>query len=198
MKLQQLQEAKLALRTKQLSDFHVGDIILIVYRRHRSIEKRIAEIRSVNHKGHGGHHENGITFKDAYHDDYLSSGQGWFDPSKLGEHEYGMVDVEMFKRSGGAIREATYAGEHPIAKQIKAAVASGEYDFYVDIKDKKKAEDAERGIIAAFGPPDEQGPATTDTYRNMLWNLSNEISLQIIDGLSIYNKKWTRMNIALI
>ncbi len=181
---EQLQEAKLALRRKQLSDFHVGDIILLVYR-HHGIEKRIAEIRSVNHKGHGGHHENGITFKDAYHKDYLSSGQGWFDPTELGEHEYGMVDVEMFKRSTtpgwtrGAIREARYY-------QPSSSYAAFVHDALQELspnddpkcldKDKEvlisKLDGALKQLEDAFGPSkktyDDQ-----NNYVDYQWKLGN-------------------------
>lgn len=90
------------------------------------------------------------------------------------------------------LHEARYAGEHPIVTGIKSALAR-EADFYINIKDKKRADAAERGIIAAFGQPDEQGPATEDEYRNMLWYLPDEImQLQIIDGLSVHKKKIVR------
>lgn len=107
MKLNQLQEAKLALRRKQLSDFRRGDKILIVRRSsRRGTEKRIAEVRIINHNDLGL-----ITYGPAYHNDYLSSGQGAFDPTELGKYPYGIIDVEMFKRTTrtyapGAIREA--------------------------------------------------------------------------------------------
>lgn len=91
------------------------------------------------------------------------------------------------------LQEARYTGEHPIVKQIKASIANREFGFHVQIKDKKKAEDAERGIIAAFGPPDEQGPTTEDEYRYMLWNFTDNIQtdlqLQIVDDLPANKKK---------
>ena len=78
------------------------------------------------------------------------------------------------------LHEAGYAGEHPIVKKIKAEIASGGYDFFHNIEDAVKAENAEKGILAGFGPPDEQGPPTEDEYRNMIWNLDDERTLQIV------------------
>jgi len=105
------------------------------------------------------------------------------------ENEYTQV---VIKYEEHGIHEARYAGEHPVVKAIKSALAR-EADFYINIKDKKRAEAAERGIIAGFGPPDEQGPATEDEYRNLLWYLPDEImQLQIIDGLNVHKKKIVR------
>lgn len=109
------------------------------------------------------------------------------------------------------LQEARYGGEHPIIQQIKDAITSGEFDFHMAITDKRKAESIERGLIAGFGPPDEQGPDTGDNYANMLWNLSDlipqkyreyehgrelEISLQVIHR-NDYGVDW-QMEISLI
>ncbi len=78
------------------------------------------------------------------------------------------------------LHEARYAGDHPIVKKIKAEIAKGGYDFFTKIEDVVKAENAEKGILAGFGPPDEQGPATEDEYRSMIWNLDDERTLQLV------------------
>lgn len=88
------------------------------------------------------------------------------------------------------LQEARYAGEHPIVKKIKAEIANDGYvaprgHFFIKIEDGIKAENAEKGIITAFGPPDSQGPATEDEYfsfqyRNMIWHLNHERTLQIV------------------
>ena len=70
------------------------------------------------------------------------------------------------------IHEARYAGDHPIVKDIKATIKSGENDYRMNIDDRKKAKDVERGILDAFGSPDEQGPATDDEYRHMIWDMA--------------------------
>ncbi len=93
MKLQQLQEVKYALTRKRLSDFQVGDKIIIVTKSLRGIEKRVAEVRLINHNN-----LQGITYGPTYHKDYLHSGQGHFDPKEIGKHPYGIVDVKMFYR----------------------------------------------------------------------------------------------------
>jgi len=101
------------------------------------------------------------------------------------ENQYTQV---VIKYEEHGMNEARYAGEHPIVKAIKSSIARGEHDFFMNIKDKKEAEGAEQGIIAAFGQPDEQGPATADQYRHMLWRISDEFHLQIVDGLPEYRK----------
>ena len=93
------------------------------------------------------------------------------------------------------LQEARYTGEHPIVKEIKTSMAGRGFDFHVQIKDKKKAEEAERGILAAFGPPDESSPATADVFRNMLWYLKDEktdLHLQLVDGMPSDKKKVVR------
>ncbi len=105
------------------------------------------------------------------------------------------------------LQEARYAGEHPIVKSIRSSIARGEHDFFMNIKDKNEAEAAVRGIIAAFGQPDMQSPATEDEFRNMLWNINIDTILQIVDGMPVQKKlvgqrpdepRQTMMNIALL
>lgn len=104
------------------------------------------------------------------------------------------------------LQEVKYAGEHPIVKAIKSSITTGELNFFMNIKDKEEAAAAERGIIAAFGPPDEQDLDSEDTFRNLVWHISNETILQIIDGVPVHKKmvvrrgepRQTMMNIALL
>ena len=95
MKLNQLHEAKYATPKLELDDFQRGDKIIITTRSLRGTERRIAEVRLINHNN-----LNGITFGPAYHDDYMSSGQGHFEPSEIGKNRYGIVDVQIFSRRG--------------------------------------------------------------------------------------------------
>ena len=73
------------------------------------------------------------------------------------------------------LQEARYGGDHPIVKQIKDTITSGEFYFNLIITDRDKAENIERELIAGFGPPDNQGPDTEDNYANMLWDLTTLI-----------------------
>lgn len=103
------------------------------------------------------------------------------------------------------LQEVRYAGEHPIVTAIKSSIAK-EDNFFMNIKDKEEARAAERGIIAGFGPPDEQDLDSEDTFRNLVWHISNETILQIIDGVPVHKKmvvrrgepRQTMMNIALL
>lgn len=89
-------ETRYAGRKLELSDFQVGDKIIITTRSLSGTENRIAVVRLINHND-----LNGITYGPVHNDYFMSSGQGHLLPSDLtGEHRYGIIDVQIFSRRG--------------------------------------------------------------------------------------------------
>ena len=93
-----INEARYIGRKLELSDFQVGDKIIITTRTLLSTEKRIAEVRLINHND-----LNGITYGPVYHYNvmssrFMSSGQGHLLLSEVGKHRYGIIDVQIFSR----------------------------------------------------------------------------------------------------
>ncbi len=90
MKLVDLQEARYAFAGKSIDDYSPGDKILMTHLTLRGIDKRAAEVSTVNHNDLGL-----VSFTPDYISKHLSSGYGSFDPKKLGKKKYGLVRVEI-------------------------------------------------------------------------------------------------------
>lgn len=89
-----LREARYAFSGMNIEDFDRGDKILMTHHTLRGTETRAAEVSIVNHNNLGL-----VTFTPDYvNKDYLGSGSGAFDPTKIGKKKYGLVKVEITRK----------------------------------------------------------------------------------------------------
>lgn len=70
--------------TLELSDFRPGDLLIITERSLRGEERRAAVVTFVNYRGCGL-----VTYAGRSHQGLLPTGQGAFDPAKVGTTPYG-------------------------------------------------------------------------------------------------------------
>ena len=126
MRWKELQEARL-LQKKHwtVDDFVPGDRITMTYHSLRATEKRAAIVGSVginktiNGKGM-------VTFSGDSREGMLPSGQGSFEPTRIGRSKYGLVDVEITypsprrSRPKRHVQEASIYGVNPFFKMFFA------------------------------------------------------------------------------
>ena len=73
----------------KLNDFKVGDLLLIHYNFRNKTEIRAARVFDINYNDNGL-----VTYEGDYKSDFLQTGQGAFNPERLGDKKYGIVKVE--------------------------------------------------------------------------------------------------------
>lgn len=69
----------------KLEDFKPGDVLLITSHSNRGLDTRRAYVTCVDYNGNGR-----VTYADLPGSGLLGSGQGAFDPTKVGTTEYGL------------------------------------------------------------------------------------------------------------
>ena len=176
MKLAQLQEARYATRQKlKLSDFTPGDHIIITSRDRRGTERRFGRVRAVDYNS-----LHGITYEPAYRNDMVSTGQGHLKPSDIGKGPYGVQHVEIikFRHRPNPVREASYAGDHPVVDWINNFIHRSRHLGAMATKrldTKEQGYQAQTIITQAFGDP----IAMTD--RSVEWSVDYDGGLYHID-----------------
>ena len=176
MKLAQLQEARYATRQKlKLSDFTPGDHIIITSRDRRGTERRFGRVRAVDYNS-----LHGITYEPAYRNDMVSTGQGHLKPSDIGKGPYGVQHVEIikFRHRPNPVREASYAGDHPVVDWINNFI---QRDRPQGAKATKGLDSEEQGYQAQTIITQNFGDPVSMSDNSIEWNVNYEGSLYHID-----------------
>jgi len=155
MKLHELQEARYAGRQQlDLADVERGDKIIITSRSRRGTERRSGIVRNVDL---GDSIHSGILYAPHHREGMLTTGQGHLKPSDIGKGPYGIQHVEIIKRKRPRpIREAGYAGDHPIVAWINNFMHRARHLGAAASKKLGMAKEGQAAIIAitkAFGEP---------------------------------------------
>ena len=71
-----------------LTDYKVGDILLITHKMKNGYDTRIGQVSCINYN------ENGlVTYYSHQSPDFLSSGSSAFDPEKIGKKPFGVISI---------------------------------------------------------------------------------------------------------
>ena len=74
----------------KIQDFNIGDILLVTSKTRNGYETRIAQVSEINFRNNGL-----ITYQGYYNSqkDFLQTGQGAFDPEKIGKKPFGTISI---------------------------------------------------------------------------------------------------------
>lgn len=107
----------------KLSDFKIGDTILITTKSQQGTERRIGKIRQTN--SDSDVIDAGFTYAGVHHPDYLPTGQGHISPHKIGTRPFGVIHVQVVARGNKFsedLSEARYHNNHPIVIAVKKTI----------------------------------------------------------------------------
>jgi hypothetical protein len=122
MKTKQIIEAR-HIGGMKLSDFKIGDTILITTKSLQGTERRIGKIREMNSQSDVI--DAGFTYAGVHHPDYLPTGQGHISPHKIGTRPFGITHVQVVARGNKFdedLSEARYHNNHPAVIAVKKVV----------------------------------------------------------------------------